>query len=237
MDELELLERARPEPAPAPETVARHRRQLAGAMEEVPAAAVPAPERPRRPARLLPLAGAALVLAGVVAGLLTPGGEDSTQVVVAPPAAQATSTTPTTARGGIVPCGSGLPVAIPVGPNEHDPGELDPTTVSVRIYACRLDRQLPETLTGPDGRVREMVTTLRELTDRFGGPEGSVLDEFGQAHAISLAPLAGADPDTTVVGLVWSGRRRDAPPPPSGLPQPPPTSLSLLPPWVESGRR
>ena len=82
-----------------------------------------------------------------------------------------------------------------------------------------------------------MVTTLRERTDRFGGPEGSVLDQFGQAHPISLAPLAGADPDTTAVGLAWSGRRLDAPAVPPGLPQPPPTSLGLLPPWLEPGRR
>ena len=82
-----------------------------------------------------------------------------------------------------------------------------------------------------------MVTTLRERTDRFGGPEGSVLDRSDQAHPISLAPLAGADPDTTAVGLAWSGRRLDAPAVPPGLPQPPPTSLGLLPPWLEPGRR
>ena len=38
-----------------------------------------------------------------------------------------------------------------------------------------------------------MVTTLRELMDRFGGLDGTVLDESGRAHPISLAPLAGAD--------------------------------------------
>jgi hypothetical protein len=82
-----------------------------------------------------------------------------------------------------------------------------------------------------------MVTTLRELTERFGGLEGHVLDEFGRAHPVSLAPLAGADPDTTVLGLVWSGRPRDAPPIPPGRPQAPPTPQNFDPPWVDPPRR
>ena len=236
MDDLELLRRARPDIAPSPGTVARHRRVLADAMgtgglEPYPA---PDPDHPRRRRRLAAFAAAALVLAGVAAQLL-PGDDGSTRVATAPPANQATTTT--LAPGAIVPCGSHLPAAIPDGPHDHSHEGIDPDSISVRVYACRIERSLPETLTGPDGHTREMVTTLRELTERFGGLEGSALDEFGRAHPISLAPLADADPDTTAVGLAWSGRRRDAPPIPPGLSQPSPTSRGILPPWLEPGPR
>ena len=193
--------------------------------------------RPRAPERseLTDSYGAADA-GGVAAAQLSPADDDSTRVVTAPPAAQDATTT-TLAPGTIVPCGSHLPAAIPDGRPDHSHEGTDPESISVRIYACRIERSLPEILTSPDGHTREMVTTLRELMDRFGGPEGSVLDEFGRAHPISLAPLAGADPDTTAVGLLWSARRRDAPPIPPGLPQVPPTSSGILPPWLEPGRR
>lgn len=141
------------------------------------------------------------------------------------------------APGTIVPCGSHLPAAIPDGPPDHSHEGTDPKSIGVRIYAGRIERSFPQTLTGPGGHTREMVTTLRELTDRFGGLEGSVLDEFGRSHPVSLAPLAGADPDTTAAGLVWSGRRLDAPAIPPGLRQAPTTSLGILPPWLEAERR
>ncbi len=235
MDDLELLSRSRPDIAPSPGTVARHRRALADAIEALGLEPYPASDHPGRRRRLAAFASAALVLAGAAAAQLSPGDDDSTRVVTASPATQATTTT--LAPGTIVPCGSHLPAAIPDGPPDHSHEGTDPESISVRIYACRIERSLPETLTGPDGHTREMVTTLRELTERFGGLEGSALDEFGRPHPISLAPLADADPDTTAVGLVWSARRRDAPPIPPGLPQAPPTSRGILPPWLEPGRR
>ncbi len=235
MDDLELLSRSRPDIAPSPGTVARHRRALADAIEALGLEPYPASDHPGRRRRLAAFASAALVLAGAAAAQLSPGDDDSTRVVTASPATQATTTT--LAPGTIVPCGSHLPAAIPDGPPDHSHEGMDPESISVRIYACRIERSLPETLTGPDGHTREMVTTLRELTERFGGLEGSALDEFGRPHPISLAPLADADPDTTAVGLVWSARRRDAPPIPPGLPQAPPTSRGILPPWLEPGRR
>ena len=234
MDDLELLGRSRLDVAPSPGTVARHRRALADAIETLGLEPYPAPDHPGRRRRLAPLAAAALVLAGVAAAQLSPGDDDS-RVVTAPPATQATTTT--LGPGTIVPCGSHLPAAIPDGAPDHSHEGMDPESISVRIYACRIERTLPETMTGPDGQTREMVTTLRELTARFGGLEGSALDEFGRAHPISLAPLTGADPDTTAVGLAWSGRPRDAPPIPPGLPQASPTSRGILPPWLEPGRR
>ena len=235
MDDLELLSRSRPEVAPSPETVARHRRALADAMEPVAPEPDASPDQPGRRARLPALTAAAIVLAGIAAVVLSGADDGTTRVVTAPPAAQATTTT--LAPDTIVPCGSRLPAAISEGPYDHSHEETDPESISVRIYACRVERPLPETLTRADGHTREMITTLRELMERFGGLEGSVLDEFGRAHPISLGPLAGADPDTTAVGLVWSSRRRDASPIPTGLPQAPPTSLGILPPWLESGRR
>lgn len=234
MDDLELLRRSRPDIEPSPGTVARHRRALADAIESGGLESCPAPGHPWRRRRLAAFAAAALVLAGV-ATQLSPGDEDSTRVVTAPPATAATATT--LAPGAIVPCGSHLPAAIPDGPPDHRHEGTDPESISVRIYACRIERSLPETLTGPDGLTREMVTTLRELTERFGGLEGSALDEYGRAHPISLAPLAGADPDTTAVGLAWTARRRDAPPLPPGMAQTPPTSRGILPPWLEPGGR
>jgi hypothetical protein len=228
VDELELLERARPEAAPAPEIVARHRLALAEAMEPGMDDPYEAAGQPQRQALIAALATAAVVLAGVAAVMLSDDVERTTRVVTAP-AAQATTTT---APGTIVPCGSGLPVAIPEGRYEHAGHDSDPESISVRLYACRIERSLPETMTGPDGRTEEMVTTLRELTERFGGLEGSVFDEFGRAHPISLAPLAGADPDTTAVGLVWMARPRNAPAPLPGLPQPPPQPQTLDPPWL-----
>jgi hypothetical protein len=227
VDELELLKRCRPEPAPSPELVARHRRELADAME--PSLAEPDSGRPR--ARLARLAVAAVMLAGILAGTLSRDEGDATRVVTAAPA-EATTTTQTTAAGTIAPCGSGMPGAIPEGPPDHRHEEDDPASISVRIYACRIDPSRPRSLTGPDGVTLKFATTLRELVERFGGLEGTVIDQFGRAHSISLAPLAGADPDTTAVGLVWSARPRDAPPIPPGLQQPPPTSFTLDPPWV-----
>jgi hypothetical protein len=246
VDDLELLSRSRPDVTPSPETVARHRRALADAIGSMASEPYPAPDQPGRRARFAAFTAAALVVTGVAAALLSPGGDDTTRVVTAPPATQAP--TSTLSPGTIVPCGSHLPAAITDGPPDHSHDGLDPDSISVRVYACRVERSLPQTLTGPDGQTREMVTTLRELMDRFGGMEGSVLDEFGRPHNISLDPLAGADPDTTAVGLSWSGRRRDAPPPtlpglpppspfPPGLPPAPPTSLNILPPWVQPGRR
>jgi hypothetical protein len=236
VDDLELLGRSRLDLAPSPETVTRHRRALADAIEPADPEPWLAPEQPRRRSRIAMFAAVAMVLAGIASIVLSRGDEDTTRVVTAPPAAQPTTTT-TLAPGTIVPCGSHLPAVIPEGPYDHSHEETDPESISVRIYACRVERSLPETLTGPDGRTREMITTLRELMERFGGLEGSVLDEFGRPHPISLALLAGADPDATAVGLVWAGRRRDAPLPPPGLPQPPSTSRGILPPWLEAGGR
>jgi hypothetical protein len=235
MDDLELLARSRPETAPSPETVERHRRALAEAMASVVHEPHPSTDDlSRRRGRLAAVTLAAVVLAGVAAATLPDDDGAVTRVVTAPPAAQASTTT--TAPGTILPCGWRLPDAISEGPYDHHHEGTDPESIGVRIYACRVERSLPETLTGPDGRTREMVTTLRELTERFGGPEGSVLDEFGRAHPISLAPLAGADPDTTAVGLVWSTRPRDAPPLPAGHPKAPPPEQSLTPPWLQNGR-
>jgi hypothetical protein len=234
MDELELLRRSRPDPAPSPDTTARHRRALADAIEmAADESTYVTTDGTRRGTRIAAIAAALVVVAGIGAGTLTRSGEDTTRVVTAEPV---TTSTSTSARSGIVPCGSRLPSAISDGPREHNSDEMDPATVSVRIYACRLERSLPDTLTGPDGHTRQLVTTLRELMDRFGGLEGSVMDEFGRAHPISLAPLADADPDTTAVGLIWSGRRRDAPPVPPDRPMAPPTSLNLDPPWLEPRR-
>ena len=235
MDDLELLSRSRPDVAPSPETVARHRRALADAIGPLVPEQGPAADQHGRRARLIAFTAAALVLAGFAAGLLSTRNDVTTQVVTTPPAGQEPTTT--LAPDTIVPCGSHLPAAIPDGPPDHSHEGTDPESISVRIYACRIERSLPETLTGSGGHTREMVTTLRELTDRFGGPEGTVLDEFGRPHPVSLAPLAGADPDTTAVGLVWSGRRLDAPAIPPGLPPAPPTSPGILPPWLEPGRR
>ena len=233
MDELELLERSRPEVAPSPDIVARHRLALTEAMASPQPEAYPATDAPRRRVWLTALTAAAVVLAGVAAGLLSRGEHTPTRVVTAPPAGQPTTTV---ASGRIVPCGSHIPAAIAPGGYEHDTNEMDPATVTVRIYACRLDRMPPETVTGADGRSRETVTTLRELMERFGGLEGSVIDEFGRAHPISLAPLAAADPDTTAVGLAWAGRPRDAPPRPPGAPAAPPWPQTLDPPWLERPR-
>lgn len=235
MDDLELLSRSRPDVEPSPETIARHRRALADAIEPLVPESCAAPEQNGRRVGVVAFIAAALVLVGVAAALLSPRNDVTTRVVTAPPTAQETTTT--LAPSTIVPCGSRLPAAIPDGPPDHSHEGTDPNAISVRIYACRIERSLPETLTGPDGHTREMVTTLRELTDRFGGPEGSVVDEFGRSHPISLAPLAGADPDSTAVGLAWSRRRLDAPAIPPGMPQAPPISLGILPPWLESGRR
>ena len=235
MDDLELLSRSRADVAPSPETVARHRRALAEAIEPVGPELHPAPEQPGRRSRKATFAVAALVLAGIAA-VLSRGDDDITRVVTAPPAAQATTTT-TLSPGTIVPCGSRLPEAISERPYDHTHEGADPASIAVRIYACRLDRALPETLTGPDGHIRKMLTTLAELMTRFGGLEGSLVDGFGRAHPISLAPLAGADPHTTAVGVIWSERPLNAPPLPPGLPPPPPMSPSLLPPWLEPGRR
>ena len=233
MDDLELLRSARPDPAPSPETTARHRRQLERAMESVAHESRYGPtDRPQRAVRITVVAAAAVLVASFGAGMVRRSREDTSRMVAAAPV---TTTASPAASDGIVPCGSRLPSAIPDGPREHNQEELDPATLTVRIYACRVDRNLPETLTRADGHTRELVTTLRELMERFGGLEGSVIDEFGRAHPISLAPLAGADPDTTAVGLVWSGRRRDAPPPPD-QPPPPPRSMSLDPPWLEPRR-
>ena len=234
MDELELVERSRPEAAPSPDVVARHRLALAEAMGSAPTETYPAAEAPRRRVWLTALTAAAVVLAGVGAGLLSRGDDTPTRVVTAPPAGQPTATT--TVRGGIVGCGSRYPAAISEGRYEHDHHENDPESISVRIYACRVETGLPESVTGPDGRMREMITTLRELMERFGGLEGSVLDEFGRAHPISLAPLAGADPDTTAIGLIWSVRPQNAPPFPPGQPSAPPRPQTLEPPWVDPPR-
>ena len=236
MDDLELLVRSRLDLAPSPEIVDRHRRALADAIEPAESEPYPAPEQPRRRARLAMSAAAVTILAGIAVAALSRGDEDTTRVVSAPPAAHATTTT-TLAPGTIVPCGSHLPAPISEGPYEHTHEATDPGSITVRVYACRLDRIVPETLAGPGGGVREMITTLRELMTRFGGLEGSVVDEFGRAHPISLAPLAGADPDTTAVGVIWSSRRQDGPPPPPGMPPPPPMSPNLLPPWLEPGGR
>ena len=233
MDDLELLRRSRADVAPSPETIARHRRALAEAIGPVGPEPYPAPDQPRRRLRLAVFAAAALVLTGVVFAVLSPGKDGTTRIVTGPPARQPTTTT--LAPGTIVPCGPRLPAA--VGPPDHSHEGTDPESISVRIYACRVDRSLPEVLTRSDGHTREMVTTLGELMERFGGMDGSVLDEFGRPHPISLAPLAGADPDTTAVGLVWYVRRQDAPPIPPGVPQAPPGSLGILPPWLEPGRR
>ena len=233
MDELELLRRSRPDAAPSPDTIARHRHELADAIEmAADASPYVATDRTRRGSRVASIAAVLVVLAGIGGGTLARSGGDTSRVVTAEPVTTSTSTS----TQGIVPCGSRLPSAISDGPRAHSPDEMDPTTLSVRIYACRLERSLPETLTSADGHTRELVTTLRELMERFGGLEGSVVDEFGRAHPISLAPLAGADPDTTAVGLIWSGRRRDAPPVPPDQPIAPPTSLSLDPPWLEPRR-
>ena len=235
MDDLELLG-SRLDLTPSPEIVTRHRRALADAMEPAEPEPYPASEQPRRGGRPALCAAAAMVLAGIALAVLSRGDEDTTHVVTAPPAARVTTTT-TLSPGTIVPCGSRLPAAISEGPYDHTHEGTDPESITVRIYACRLDRAVPETLTGPDGHIRKMITTLAELMTRFGGLEGSVVDGFGRAHPISLAPLAGADPHTTAVGVVWSERPQNAPPLPPGVPQPPPMSPSLLPPWLEPGRR
>lgn len=236
MDDLEVLVRSRLDLTPSAETVTRHRRALADAMEPAEPEPYLAPEQPWRRGRPAMFAAAAMVLAGIAVAVLSGGDENTTRVVSAPPAAPATTTT-TPSPGTIVPCGSRLPAAISEGPYDHTHEGTDPESVTVRIYACRLDRAVPETLTGPDGHIREMITTLAELMTRFGGLEGSLVDGYGRAHPISLAPLAGADPHTTAVGVIWSERPLNAPPLPPGTPPPPPMSSSLLPPWLEPSRR
>lgn len=252
MNELELMRLSRPDPEPSPDTVAKHFQGLTRAIE---AAAASGSEHPRAsvdpaghsPAEgpsepVLPVgfpnrwtrplaAATALVLAGLAVGVLRGGDDEATRVLTAPPDAQgATTTHAATAATGVVPCGSRLPGPIPEGPRVHDPNEMAPETVSVRIYACRTHLSTAPTL--PNGQ--PMATTLGELIERFGGLEGSVIDEFGKTHQISLAPLADADRDTTLVGLLWSGRPRNAPPPPSDLSPQLTTSQSLEPPWINA---
>jgi hypothetical protein len=231
MDDVDLL-RARPELAPSPETVARHRRQLADAIGSPSTAPQSVSGRRRR--RIARVGAAVAVVLAAAAATLLRDSDDTTRVATTPGPAQA----PAPSSGRIVPCGSGLPTAIPAGrPEPSRQPVSDPSSVHVRIYACRLDRFVPETGIRMDGgSIREAVTTLRELMDRFGGLEGTVLDEFGRAHPISLAPLAGENPDTTAVGLIWSAHREGIPPSPAGQPQGLPTTLNLNPPWVEPSR-
>ena len=174
-------------------------------------------------------AAVVVVLAAVAAATLLRENDDTTRVATtvgpSPTHAPASSSSP------IVPCGSRLPTAIPAGrPEPSRQPVSDPSSVHVRIYACRLDRFVPEAGTRLDGGgIREAVTTLRELMDRFGGLKGTVLDEFGRVHPISLAPLVGEDPDTTALGLIWSAHRKGILSSPAGQQQGPPTSLNLNP--------
>ncbi|MDQ4091109.1 MAG: hypothetical protein M3163_12520, partial [Actinomycetota bacterium] len=73
MDELELLERSRPEAAPSPDVVARHRLALTEAMGSGPSEAYPATDAPRRRVWLTALTAAVVVFAGAAAGLLSRG--------------------------------------------------------------------------------------------------------------------------------------------------------------------
>ena len=126
---------------------------------------------------------------------------------------------PASSSSPIVPCGSRLPTAIPAGrPEPSRQPVSDPSSVHVRIYVCRLDRFVPEAGTRLDGGgIREAVTTLRELMDRFGGLTKALCStSSGESTQISLAPLVGEDPDTTALdssGLLTgreSCRRRRA---------------------------
>lgn len=251
MDELELLQLSMPDLAPSTDTVARHRLEL---IEVMGTAGAPVPDRPAGggdrthhrpggpqaesvvvapPRRWAPVAVAAaiLIVAVLGAGALRSGEEDPTRVVTAPADQEATTTSlAATGPVDILPCGSRRPARLFDGPNTHDSNEMLPETVTVRLYACRAE--IPTTLIGPDGQAVRSSTTLREAIERFGGLKGSVLDEFGRAHPISLAPLAEADPDTTLLGLSWSGWPRDKPLPPADQPPPRPEPESLRPPWA-----
>jgi hypothetical protein len=51
---------------------------------------------------------------------------------------------------------------------------------------------------------------LSVLRDALGGEPGSLLDEFGRAHQVSLAPWADWDPSTRLL-FYFTFQQRDAP--------------------------
>ena len=222
VDELELSRRPTPGRAPSPEVTAPAR----GEEVEVGAAATSGLGPRRRWPWLVPGTAAVALVAGVAVGSWPGGSDDRSGAATDRTDVEATATVPAppVSTVGVPPCGSRLPGPVPTGPRARDPNEMVPESVGVRPVACRAE--VPITVTLADGRTLQQATSLRELIERFGGLEGSVVDEFGRAHPISLARWADADPDTTVIGLIWTGTLRN---PPSSRP---PSPAHDVPPWI-----
>jgi hypothetical protein len=56
-----------------------------------------------------------------------------------------------------------------------------------------------------------MSVPLSVLRNALGGDDGALLDEFGRAHPVSLAPWADRDPSTRLL-FHFTFQQRDAPP-------------------------
>lgn len=59
-------------------------------------------------------------------------------------------------------------------------------------------------------RVDSISVPLSDIRDAFGGDVGELLDDFGRAHPVSLAPWADRDPAPRLV-FSFSYQQRDAP--------------------------